>query len=90
MSRSMFDQVFRPTQGEIEARNNLIKRLYEEEVVKKGCLACTHCHHVRRYPDYVTGEEYDCEAGLECDTILDTVKDCPSWEKQDIKEWAGW
>ena len=46
---------------------------------KKGCSTCKHCVHVREFPDYVTGEECECSAGLECDTVLFSVKNCPEW-----------
>ena len=56
-----------------------IKRLYNEQKSNKGCSTCKNCKHVRNYPDYVTGEECDCTVGLQCDTVLFKVKDCPKW-----------
>lgn len=54
-------------------------QLYNEQKADKGCSTCKNCEHVRYYPAYVTGEECECTAGLECDTVLFTVKNCPKW-----------
>lgn len=35
--------------------------------------------HVCNYPSYVTAEESICRAGLECDTVCFTIKNCPKW-----------
>lgn len=55
------------------------KELYDKQKAYKGCSTCKHCIHVSNYPGYVIGEGYDCEAGLECDTVLFSVKNCPAW-----------
>ena len=61
--------------------------LYNEQKVDKGCSTCKFCKHVRNYPGFVTGEECDCTAGLECDTVLFSVKNCPKWAgKYESKE----
>lgn len=52
---------------------------YNENKEKKGCSTCKNCEHAYNYPAYVTAEEYVCRAGLECDTVLFTVKNCPKW-----------
>ena len=56
-----------------------IMRLYNEQKSDRGCSTCKNCEHKYNYPDYVTGEECVCTVGLECDTVLFTVKNCPKW-----------
>ena len=62
-----------------EYGKELSLQLYNEQKVDKGYATCKNCNHVREYPAYVTGEECICTAGLECDTVLFTVKDCKAW-----------
>lgn len=59
--------------------NELSKKLYDEQKEDKGCSTCKNCKHVIDYPGYVTGEESICTVGLECDTVLFKVKQCPKW-----------
>ena len=54
-------------------------KLYNELKDKRGCSTCAHCKHVNDYPAFVIAEECVCMAGLECDTVLFTVKDCKEW-----------
>ena len=54
-------------------------QLYNNQKADKGCSTCKFCTHVNNYPAYVTAEECKCTAGLECDTVLFTVKNCPKW-----------
>lgn len=56
-----------------------MKNLYDNLKVNKGCSTCKNCEYVRKYPDYITAEECVCTVGLECDTVLFTVKNCPKW-----------
>lgn len=56
-----------------------IKKLYNEQKKNRGCSTCKNCKRVRNYPGYVTGEESVCIAGLQCDTVQFSVKDCPKW-----------
>ena len=56
-----------------------VRIAYEELKADKGCSTCKHCRHVRNYPGFVTGEECECNAGLECDTVLFRVKNCLKW-----------
>lgn len=67
------------TEESIEDLEHLLK-IHNELAPERGCSTCDYCKHVRRYPDYVTGEECECQAGLECDTVLFKVKNCPSWK----------
>ena len=55
------------------------KILYNEQKLERGCSTCECCKHVRNYPGFVTGEESICMAGLKCDTVNFTVKNCPKW-----------
>lgn len=62
-----------------EYGKELSLQLYNEQKVDKGCATCKNCKHVREYLAYVTGEECVCMAGLECDTVLFSVKNCEKW-----------
>lgn len=53
---------------------------YCQDIAKRTCIACKNCKHMYRYPGFVDAEEYECTAGLECDTWFDTVKNCPKYE----------
>jgi hypothetical protein len=55
------------------------KILYNEQKKERGCSTCKHCVRVRDFPSFVTAEECDCSVGLECDTVLFNVKNCPKW-----------
>ncbi len=55
------------------------KMLYNEQKGIKGCSTCKHCEHIHNYPGYVSAEESICRAGLECDTVCFTVKNCPKY-----------
>lgn len=72
-------RIFNPTKEEQEEDWQKYKKLHYELAEKKGCSTCKHCVHVRTYPDYVTGEECECSAGLECDTVLFSITNCPEW-----------
>ena len=72
-------RIFNPTQEEQEEDRKRYKELHYELAEKRGCSTCKHCVHVRNYPDFVTGEECVCSAGLECDTVLFSVINCPEW-----------
>lgn len=74
-----FRRIFNPTKEEQEEDRKRYKELHYELAKEKGCSTCKNCIHVRNYPDYVTAEECDCSAGLECDTVLFSVKNCPEW-----------
>lgn len=72
-------RIFNPTKEEQEEDRQRYKELHYELAEKKGCSTCKHCVHVRNYPGFVTGEEYECSVGLECDTVLFSVENCPEW-----------
>lgn len=69
-----------PTPEEHEEDMRRLKEMHDEMAEEKGCSTCLHCKHVCNYPGFVTGEECECDAGLECDTVLFRVKNCPKWE----------
>ena len=62
------------------------ERLHAELAKKRGCSTCGHCRRVINLPGFVTGEECVCDAGLQCDTVLFNVKDCPRWRDDYLHE----
>lgn len=75
-----FRRTFCPTiEEQIEDLENLL-RVHNELVPEHGCSTCDYCKHVIDYPGFVTGEECECEVGLECDTVMFNVKNCPMWK----------
>jgi len=75
-----FFEVFCPTPEQIEESRKRYYKIHCELAVKRSCVTCKHCVHVRNYPGFVTGEECECDIGLECDTILGSVTNCEKWE----------
>lgn len=78
-----FQETFRPTEEQRKKLKEFYNQIFEEQVKEKGCSTCKHCRHIKDYPGYVIAEENECVAGLECDTVLFSVKNCPKWEKCD-------
>lgn len=74
-----FRRIFNPTKEEQEEDRRKYKALHYELAEKRGCSTCQHCIHVRNYHGFVTAEECECSAGLECDTVLFSVINCPEW-----------
>ena len=73
-------RIFNPTPEEQAEDERRYKRIHDQLAKERECTTCKHCIHVIDYPGFVTGEENECDAGLKCDTVLYTVKDCPKWE----------
>ena len=82
--RSLFDRVFRPTKEEKEQQIAFIKKIYEDSKEDRGCYTCVNCVHVREYPSWCTGEECNCLAGLKCDTVLGSVKNCSQYIEKEL------
>lgn len=61
-------------------------RWYLCEAEKKGCQTCRNCVDMYRYPGFVTAEECECMAGLECDTHFDRIKNCEKYEYRPLGE----
>ena len=81
-----FRRVFNPTVEEQKEDFLFLKKIHDELVKEKGCSTCIHCIHVINYPGFVTGEECECDVGLECDTVLFKVKNCEKWEEDRLYE----
>lgn len=81
-----FRRIFFPTEEEKQEDLNRYKKIHDELKVKKGCSTCNHCIHVIDLPGFVTGEECECDAGLECDTVLFSVENCSKWEEGTIED----
>ena len=79
-----FREIFDPTPEEEEKQRQQFQKIWNDALKKRGCTTCVNCIHVREYPDYVTGEECDCIAGLKCDTVLGTVKNCDQWIERGV------
>ena len=76
-------RIFTPTHEEMEENLQQFLKIYRELAKEKGCVTCKHCIHVASYPGFVTAEEFECDAGLECDTVLHTVKNCVKWQEKE-------
>ena len=74
-------EIFNPTPEELERQRIVFRNIFEKLSEEKGCSTCSHCKHVQDYPGFVTAEECECDAGLQCDTVLFSVKDCRKYEK---------
>jgi len=75
-----------PTPEEAAILNKRMKEVFDRYVKDRGCSTCGNCRHVREYPDFVTGEENECTVGLECDTVLFRVKNCPKYKEMEWKD----
>ena len=73
-------RIFCPTPEEEAEDLRQYKAIHDELAKERGCSTCKNIRHVIDYPGFVTGGENECTAGLECDTVFFTVKDCPLWE----------
>lgn len=76
---SKLRRIFAPTPEEQAEDQERYMKLHRELAKKKGCSTCGNIRHVISYPGFVMGEENECTAGLECDTVLFTVENCPRW-----------
>ncbi len=74
-----FKRIFNPTPEEKAEDRERFLALHKELAKKKGCSTCMNIRRVVHYPDFVTGEECECAVGLECDTVLFSVENCPRW-----------
>lgn len=81
-----FRRVFQPTEEEKKQDELQFQKLWNEAKKKRNCVTCANCIHVRKYPDYVTGEEWDCTAGLKCDTILDSIRNCEKYKEGEVTQ----
>lgn len=84
--RSIFRRVFFPTKEEIHQQCEFLRKIHKKSAKKHGCTTCANCVHVISYPGFVTGEECECSVGLECDTVLDTVRNCEKYIEYDIEK----
>ena len=75
-------RIFSPTPEEVEEDLQKLRKIYDDLKQNKGCSTCRHCVHVADYPGYITAEECKCRAGLTCDTVLFSVKNCERWEER--------
>lgn len=81
-----FRRIFNPTPEEEEEEEKHCRQIYEQQCEKRGCSTCRNCKQMYRYPGFVTAEECVCTAGLECDTVLDSIKNCERYERIGFKE----
>lgn len=84
---SNFRKTFFPTKEETEKQKEFIRKIHNENKVKRGCTTCSNCIHVVSYPGFVTGEKCECKVGLKCDTVLDSVKNCKKYIEYNIEEY---
>jgi hypothetical protein len=58
----------------------LLDKSFKALEKERGCSTCKNKRRIATYPGFVTGEEFECTKGRECDTVLFNVKHCPEWE----------
>lgn len=73
-------EIFNPTPEQKQQQFERYLQIHKELSVKRGCSTCKHCKHVLDLPGFVTGEECECDVGLQCDTVLFRIKNCELWE----------
>ena len=79
-----FRRVFFPEPKEEKEDLQAMLAIWTEQKEERGCSTCKHCiHQGIRYPGFVTAEENECEAGLQCDTVLFLVKNCEKYLTDD-------
>lgn len=79
-------RIFCPTLEEQEEDRKQLLEIHRELAKEKGCSTCAYIRHVIDYPGFVTGEAFECATGLECDTVLHTVKNCINWVDSESPE----
>ena len=75
-------RIFAPTPEELQEDIKKYQQLYDELKLQKDCVTCKHYIHVQDLPGFVTGEEYECDIGLNCDAVLHSIINCDSWEEE--------
>ena len=79
-----FRRIWNPTEGEKKSDEEFNRKIFDDCVKEQGCSVCIHCKRVRHDDcGLCTAEDYDCEAGLKCDTVFFTVKNCPNFESRE-------
>ena len=74
-------ELFNPTLIDQLKDMKKMKDLHDKAAVEKGCATCRNKELIGEYnPSWYDCEKYRCTMGLECDTMLSSVKDCPMWE----------
>lgn len=73
-------EIFSPNPEELKKQKERYYKLHKELSIERECSTCKHLKHVADYPGYVIAEECECAAGLRCDTVLHSVKNCEKWE----------
>lgn len=81
-----FGRTFHPTPEEKAEDERRLRELHEKLSKEKGCVTCRNCKQIYRYPGFVTAEECVCTAGLICDTVLHSVKNCKKYEELGLEE----
>ena len=84
-----FRRTFFPTKEEVEQQKEFIRKIHNENKIKRGCTTCANCIHVISYPGFVTGEECECSVGLECDTVLGRVRNCKKYVEYNIEDYLN-
>lgn len=77
-------EMFETTPEQLE----YLRNIHNEVAKKRGCSTCKWCvpdteHY---YPNWVTAERSKCLKGLECDTVLFSVKNCPEYVEEPFVE----
>ena len=80
-----FQKTFKPTAAQMQADKENYELTFAKLAKEQGCSTCRHCKpNGFDYPNQVTYERNYCDTGLECDTVLFSVKNCPKWEIREM------
>lgn len=79
-----FRRIFFPSPEEVEEDDKKLKTIHDELAKDRGCVTCKNKIHIVSFPGFVMGEEWKCTKGLDCDTVLCRIKNCPEWEEDEV------
>lgn len=81
-----FRRAFFPTEKEKEEKWKSYQKLCRDLAKEKGCSTCKFRikkPNQPKLPDYILNEENMCIRGLECDTVVFSVKNCPLYKSEE-------
>lgn len=88
MIESFYD-VFKPTPEEQAMQRTRMQKVFNMAAKDEGCSTCEYCvvnTDLPYHPTFGMVEQNKCMQGLECDTVLFSVKHCPKYKKSEDEE----